>query len=98
MKKIERRDFLKIGGGAVVGGLTGYVFSGAPFQGFQWLAQWTQDQYVPAKGVESYVQAVSDSCTNGCKVTVRKIGARAVKIESKEGVCPSCLNALQLLY
>lgn len=98
MKKIDRKDFLKIGGGAVVGGLVGYTLSGAPFLGFQWLVEWTQDQYVPVPGIEKYVQAVSDSCTHGCKVSVRMIGDRAVKIESKDGVCPSCLNGLQLLY
>ncbi|HOP63258.1 MAG TPA: molybdopterin-dependent oxidoreductase [Spirochaetota bacterium] len=98
MKKIDRKDFLKIGSGAVVGGLAGYTLSGAPFLGFQWLVEWTQDQYVPAPGIEKYVKAVSDSCTCGCKVSVRKIGDRAVKIESKEGVCPACLNGLQLLY
>lgn len=98
MKKIERKDFLKLGGGAVLGGLSGWVFSGAPFLGFQWLAEWTQDQYVPVRGLEKYAQAVNDSCPNGCKVTVRMIGERAVKIESKEGVCPSCHNALQLAY
>lgn len=98
MKKIERKDFLKLGAGAVAGGLSGWVFSGSPFMGFQWLAEWTQDQYVPVKGLEKYVQAVNDSCPNGCKVSVRMIGERAVKIESKEGVCPSCQNALQMLY
>ena len=98
MKKIERKDFLKLGGGAVLGGLSGWVFSGAPFLGFQWLAEWTQDQYVPVKGLEKYTQAVSDSCPYGCKVSVRMIGERAVKIESKDGVCPCCHNALQLTY
>jgi len=98
MKKIERKDFLKIGGGAVAGGLTGYVFSGAPFLGFQWLVEWTQDQYIPAGGAEKFVQSLNESCPNKCRVNVRKISDRAIKIESKEGVCPSCLNALQLLY
>ncbi len=98
MKKIDRKDFLKIGGGTIVGGLTGYTLSGAPFLGFQWLVEWSQDQYVPAPGIEKYVKAVSDSCTYGCKASVRMIGERAVKIESAEGVCPSCLNGLQLLY
>ncbi len=98
MKKIERKDFLKLGGGAVVGGLTGWVFSGAPFLGFQWLVEWSQDQYVPVKGMEKYVQAVNDACPYGCSVTVKKIGERAVKLEAKDGICPSCQNALQLLY
>jgi anaerobic selenocysteine-containing dehydrogenase len=98
MKKIERKDFLKLGAGAVAGGLSGWVLSGSPFMGFQWLAEWTQDQYVPVKGLEKYVEAVSESCPNGCKVSVRMIGERAVMIQSKEGVCPACQNALQLLY
>jgi len=99
MKKIERKDFLILGGGAVLGGLAGWVFSGAPFLGFQWLVEWTQDQYVPVKGIEKYVTSVNDACPNGCsKVSVRMLGDRAVKIESKEGVCPVCTNALQLLY
>ncbi|MCL1834098.1 MAG: molybdopterin-dependent oxidoreductase [Leptospirales bacterium] len=97
MKKIERKDFLALGGGVVLGGLSGWVFSGAPFLGFQWLVEWTQDQYVPVKGIEKYVDAVSDACPNGCSVSVRMLGNRAVKIESKKGVCPSCANALQLL-
>ena len=72
MKKIDRKDFLKIGAGAVVGGVAGYTFSGAPFLGFQWLVEWSQDQYVPAGGVEKYVQAISESCVNGCKVFCEK--------------------------
>jgi len=98
MKKIDRKDFLKIGAGAAAGGVAGYVLSGAPFMAFQALAEWTQDQYVPVNGIESYLQTVSDTCTSGCKVSVRKIGARSIKIESAEGVCPSCMNALQLVY
>lgn len=98
MKKIDRKDFLKIGAGAAAGGVAGYVLSGAPFMAFQALAEWTQDQYVPVNGIESYLQTVSESCTFGCKVSVRKIGARSIKIESAEGVCPACMNALQLVY
>jgi len=99
MKKIERKDFLILGGGAVIGGLTGWVFSGAPFLSFQWLVEWTQDQYVPVKGIEKFVTSVNDACPNGCgKVSVRMLGDRAVKLESKDGVCSSCTNALQLLY
>jgi anaerobic selenocysteine-containing dehydrogenase len=98
MKKINRKDFLKVGAGAAAGGVAGYVLSGAPFMAFQAIVEWTQDQYVPVGGIESYMQAVSDTCTSGCKVSVRKIGARSIKIESAEGVCTSCLNSLQLVY
>jgi anaerobic selenocysteine-containing dehydrogenase len=98
MKKIERKDFIKLGGGAVVGGLTGFVFSGAPFKGFQWVVEWTQDQYVPTRGIENFVQSINQSCPDKCQVSVRKISKRAVQLSSTNGVCPSCQNALQLLY
>jgi len=98
MKKIERKDFIKLGGGAVVGGLSGFVFSGAPFKGFQWVVEWTQDQYVPSRGLENFVQSINQSCPDKCQVSVRKISKRAVQLSSIDGVCPSCQNALQLLY
>lgn len=98
MKKIERKDFLKIGGGAIVGGLSGYVFSGAPFQGLQWLVEWTQDQYIPAGGREEYLKAVCTACRVKCAMSIRMIGDRAVKIETSNSGCPFSQNALQLLY
>jgi anaerobic selenocysteine-containing dehydrogenase len=98
MKKIERKDFLKLGGGAILGGATGMVLSGAPFMSFQWLVEWSQDQYVPVKGIEKYIESINNACSNKCKVNVRKILDRAVQISSEEGLCPSCMNSLQLLY
>ncbi|MBN2159309.1 MAG: molybdopterin-dependent oxidoreductase [Spirochaetes bacterium] len=98
MKKIERKDFLKIGGGAVLGGLTGYVFSGAPFLGMQWLFEWTQDQHVPPGGSESYLKTLCEACPDKCEMSIRMIGERAVKIETSHSGCPFGQNALQLLY
>lgn len=98
MKKIERKDFLKIGGGAVVGGLSGYVFSGAPFLGLQWLVEWTQDQYVPVPGKEEYLKTMCAACREKCEMSIRMIGDRAVKIESSNSGCPFSQNALQLVY
>ncbi len=98
MKKINRKDFLKIGGGAVAGGVGGYVLSGAPFWGAQWLVEWTQDQYVPPKGLIRYIDSVNKNCPNGCEVSVRLSGNRAVRIESRKEICPLCRNTLQLLY
>ena len=98
MKKIERKDFLMMGGGAIVGGLSGYVFSGAPFLGLQWLAEWTQDQYVPAGGAEQYLKAMCTACHDKCEMSIRMIGDRAVKIETSNSGCPFSQNALQLLY
>ena len=87
-----------MGGGAVVGGLTGYVFSGAPFLSYQWLVEWTQDQYVPAKGEEQYIKKVCESCPDKCEITVRMIGDRAVKVETSNSCCPLGQSTLQLLY
>lgn len=87
-----------MGGGAVVGGLSGYVFSGAPFWGFQWLFEWTQDQYVPVPGREEYLKTICDACNTKCQMSIRMIGERAVKIESSSSGCPFSQNALQLLY
>ncbi len=86
-----------MGGGAVVGGLSGYVFSGAPFWGFQWLFEWTQDQYVPTPGQEAYLKTICDACKGKCEMSIRMIGERAVKIESSNSGCPFSQNALQLL-
>ncbi|HOO72127.1 MAG TPA: molybdopterin-dependent oxidoreductase [Spirochaetota bacterium] len=98
MKKIERKDFLLMGGGALAGGLTGYVFSGAPFLSFQWLVEWTQDQYVPTKGEEKYLQKLCEYCPNKCEISVRMIGDRAVKVETSNSCCPLGQTTLQLLY
>jgi len=98
MKKIDRKDFLKLGGGIAAGGIGGYVLSGAPFWGAQWLVEWTQDQYVPPKGLIKYIDSVNKNCPNGCEVSVRMAAERAVQIESKGTICPSCKNTLQLLY
>lgn len=98
MKKIERKDFLKMTGGAVVGGLTGYVFSGAPFLMFQEMVEWSQDQYVPGKGEQKLLSSICKECKEQCQVTVRMAGDRAVKIESSNTCCPLGQSSLQLLY
>lgn len=98
MKKIDRKDFLKMSGGLIAGGLTGYVFSGAPFLGLQWLVEWTQDQHVPPGGAESYLKTVCEACGGKCDLAIRMIGDRAVKIETSNSGCPFGQNALQLLY
>ncbi len=98
MKKIERKDFLKMTGGAVVGGLTGYVFSGAPFLMFQEIAEWSQDQYVPGKGEQKLLSSICKDCEEQCQITVRMTQDRAVKIESSNTGCPIGQASLQLLY
>jgi len=98
MKKLERKDFLKIAGGTVVGGLSGFVFSGAPFRGYQSLVEWTQDQYVPKKGIEKYFSTICTACPYQCSITAKTAGDRIVRINSSSASCPIGQNALQLLY
>ena len=98
MKKIERKDFLKLAGGVVGGSVVGTVFSGAPFDGLQWLVEWTQDQYVPARGAETSIQNICQACPNGCNLSIRMIGERAVKVETSNGACPVGQTLLQELY
>jgi menaquinone reductase, molybdopterin-binding-like subunit len=98
MNKLERKDFLKICGGAAAGGAAGYVFSGAPFRGLQWLVEWTQNQHIPAGGKEEYLKTICSACRSGCEMSIRMIGERAVKIESSSNGCPIGQAALQLLY
>jgi len=98
MKKIDRKNFLKITGGVAAGTATGALFAGAPFLPFQWLVEWTQDQYVPPKGLETYLDLQNDNCLNKCQVSIRRINERSVQLSSKKGLCPECLNSLQLLY
>ncbi|TAL30388.1 MAG: hypothetical protein EPN93_19935 [Spirochaetes bacterium] len=98
MNKLERKDVIKLAGGAVLGTAVGTVFSGAPFLGLQWLVEWTQDQYVPGSGDEKFIASICQSCSNKCNLSIRMIGNRAVKVETSNSACPVGANALQLLY
>ncbi len=96
MKKIERKDFLKVAGGAVAGGIVGTTVSFAPFDGLQWLVEWTQDQYRPEGGEEKFRQGVCPAC--GTNISVRMIGDRAVKVETSNAGCSVCQTLIQQLY
>lgn len=98
MNKLDRKDFLKLGGGAIAGTIAGATLSGAPFLGLQWLVEWTQDQYSPPRGPEKMLSTVCEACADKCQLSIRMIGERAVKIETSNGGCPLGQNALQLLY
>lgn len=98
MKKMERKDFLKMGGGALAGAFVGTAVSGAPFMGLQRIAEWTQDQYTPPGGPEKMLAAVCQACPDRCNLSIRMIGSRAVKIETSNGGCTLGQNALQMLY
>jgi len=98
MDKLERKDVIKLAGGAVLGTAVGTVFSGAPFLGLQWLVEWTQDQYVPGKGDEKFIASICQSCPAKCNFSIRMMGNRAIKVETSNAGCPVGANALQLLY
>ncbi len=82
MDKLERKDVIKLAGGAVLGTAVGTVFSGAPFLGLQWLVEWTQDQYVPGKGDEKFIASICQSCPAKCNFSIRMMGNRAIKVET----------------
>ncbi len=98
MKKIDRRDFLKVAGGAVVGGGAGFVLSGAPFDAFQWVVEWTQDQVVPSPGEERFITGICHACPNKCAIRVRMIDDRAVKIETENKGCSMGQALVQWFY
>lgn len=98
MKKIERKDFFKLAGGAAAGGLAGAVFSGSPFHALQWVVEWTQDTYRPPQEKISYLDTVCNACGYSCELSVRKSGERAVRIVSSNSGCPFGQTALQMLY
>ena len=98
MEKLERRDIIKIAGGAVAGTAVGTLFSGAPFLGLQWLVEWTQDQPVPLAGEEKYLKGACVLCPSRCPLSVRMIGNRAVKVEAAGTGCFRIQNAIHLLY
>jgi anaerobic selenocysteine-containing dehydrogenase len=101
---MNRRNFVKLAVGAAVGaGITpipwklmddSAIFS----QNFPWLP-------VPEEGEVTRVKSHCTLCPGGCGIEVRKVGARAVKIEGRTdhpvnpgGLCPLGMGGLQLLY
>lgn len=101
MEKLDRKDFLKLAGGtiagAVAGGTLGTTLSGAPFLSMQWAVEWTQDQYVPPKGEEKFINSIYGKYPGDTEVSLRMIGDRAVKVNSAEH-CADAQLALQMLY
>ncbi|TAJ90339.1 hypothetical protein EPO44_14880, partial [bacterium] len=99
--KFDRRDFLKIVGL----GTTATAVSGCTLQGVGTALQLTEQEIRPESGPESWVASTCGLCAGGCGVVVRKIGARAVKLEgnpvhpvNRGRLCPVGQASLQLLY
>lgn len=99
--KVDRRDFLKIIGL----GTAGTAASGCTLQGVTTALQLTEQELRPPNGPESWVASTCGACSGSCGVLVRKIGARAVKVEgnplhpvNRGRLCPVGQASLQLLY
>ena len=102
--KIDRRNFLALGFGAVAGN----VLSPMPWKMTDDSAIWSQNwpwTPVPKDGEATYESTVCTLCPGNCGISVRKIGDRAVKIEGQDdypvnngGICILGVSGLQLLY
>ncbi len=102
--KIDRRCFLALVGGSIVG----TTLSPVPWKLMDDVAIWTQNwpwTPVPERGPAQTVDTVCPLCPGGCGITVRKIGERAVKIEGRPdyptnngSICSLGFSSLQHLY
>jgi anaerobic selenocysteine-containing dehydrogenase len=102
--KIDRRSFLAF----VIGGAAGTALSPLPWKITDDLSIWSQNwpwTPVPSKGEVSFVTSACTLCPGGCGISVRKVDARAVKVEGLKGhpvndggLCILGLSAAQLLY
>ena len=100
--QFDRRDFMRFAGGGAVGAAA----SGVTVQGISRLneALASEEIEVPG-GPESWALSVCTLCPAGCGLRVRKVGARAVKIQgnplhpvNQGGLCPKGIAGLQALY
>ena len=101
---INRRHFIAL----LVGGAAGIQATPLPWKLTDDIAIWTQNwSWVPIPPVGEFntVKSVCSLCPGGCGIEVRKVDARAVKIEGRTdypvnpgGICPLGMGGLQLLY
>jgi anaerobic selenocysteine-containing dehydrogenase len=102
--KIDRRSFLALS----VGGAVGTALSPLPWKLQDDIAIWSQMwpwTPWPPDGENQFVDTFSTLCSDGCAVTVRKAGPRAVKVEGMAdypmgdgGICNLCAAGLQKQY
>ena len=100
----NRRNVIKL----LLGGAVGVTLSPLPWKLTDDMAIWSQNWPwvpVPPEGDFSHVKTVCQLCPGGCGIEVRKVDARAVKIEGRTdypvnpgGICPMGAGGLQLLY
>ncbi|HID31188.1 MAG TPA: molybdopterin oxidoreductase, partial [Desulfobacterales bacterium] len=102
--ELNRRNFIKL----IVGGVAGIHATPLPWKLTDDIAIWTQNwPWVPVPPVGEFFHetSVCTLCPGGCGIEVRKVDARAVKIEGRTdypvnpgGLCPLGAGGLQLLY
>ncbi len=95
--KINRRDLLKMGGGAGVAIALG--------GGFRKWSQFPAPRKPNAPGIEKWISTVCGQCMGGCGILVRKIDGWAVNIVgnplhpvNRGTLCPKGIAGLQGLY
>jgi anaerobic selenocysteine-containing dehydrogenase len=106
--KLDRRNFLTLGGSLVAGGVVGTTLSPLPWKLMDDSAIWTQNwpwTPVPPDGAASFNHSICTLCPGKCGITVKKVESRAIKIEGRKdfpvnqgGICILGLAGLQLLY
>lgn len=99
--RLTRRDAIKVGAAAGVGGYLVFRFGG--FNSLLQPASVTG--YSPGSGTESRIPSVCLQCPAGCGILVRVVDGRAVKIEGNPKhpinlgrLCPKGQIGLQILY
>ena len=106
--KLNRRNFLLVSTAGAAGGAVGSMFSPLSWKLMDDSSIWTQNwpwTPVPPDGEVSFEETTCTLCPGGCRVKVRKVDSRPIKIEGVEGspvndggVCILGLSALQLLF
>jgi anaerobic selenocysteine-containing dehydrogenase len=98
--QINRREFLKFGGGVVAGA----ALSAAGVRFFRKLA-YGEGELVLGTGEETWTTSICQLCPGGCGIKVRAIDGWPVRIEgnpfypiNRGGLCPKGLAGLQVLY
>ncbi|MBI9073949.1 MAG: molybdopterin-dependent oxidoreductase [Desulfatibacillum sp.] len=106
--KLNRRNFLLVSTAGAAGGAVGSMFSPLSWKLMDDSSVWSQNwpwTPVPLDGEVSFEETTCALCPGGCRVKVRKVDSRPVKLEGVDGgpvndggICILGLTALQLVY
>ncbi|MFP4226781.1 MAG: menaquinone reductase molybdopterin-binding-like subunit QrcB [Desulfobacterales bacterium] len=102
--KIDRRSFISLGVGVIVGS----TLTPVPWKLTDDISIWTQNwpwTPVPKDGPDAYKTSVCTLCPGGCGIRVRNIAGRALRIDglpehpiNQGKLCPLGHSGLQFLY